>query len=210
MLDLCTGDGERLSQVLSRPRRTVATEGYPPNVREAHRRLSPLGIHLVRSSVAQGHAYQRANEPRGSVPFRNGSFDLVTVRNESYLPSEVARVLHPGGYFLAEMTGGEEVPELGERLELKVTPSADWTLEMAERAIVESGLSVERSMETTFTMTFHDAGAVLWHLLPIPWVAPGFSLETHRPQLARIHQEILREGPFRIPQGVSWCESRRR
>lgn len=210
LLDLGTGGGERLSQLLPRPARTVATEGYLPNLREAYRRLPPLGIHLVRTSVAQGNADQGAHERRGSLPFRAGSFRFVTDRYEAHLPSEVARVLRSGGHFLAEMTGGEEVPELCQRLELDVTLSPSWTLEMAERELKTCGLSVERSGAATFTRTFHVAGAELWYVLSIPWVAPGFSLETRRPQLGRIHQEILREGPLRVPRSGFWLEARKR
>ena len=48
VLDLGTGGGERLSafrDVL--PRRTVATEGCPPNRELARKRLAPLGIQVV-------------------------------------------------------------------------------------------------------------------------------------------------------------------
>src|SRR6516165_2957989 len=48
MLDMGTGGGELLGQMRPRPVRTVATEGWPPNVPVAAARLRPLGIPVVR------------------------------------------------------------------------------------------------------------------------------------------------------------------
>src|SRR5687767_9421828 len=47
LLDLGTGGGEWLSALPYRPPRTVAVEGWPPNVDVARRRLEPLGIPVL-------------------------------------------------------------------------------------------------------------------------------------------------------------------
>jgi hypothetical protein len=44
MLDMGTGGGERLCRLSPRPRRTVATEAWPPNVAVAAGRLRPWPV----------------------------------------------------------------------------------------------------------------------------------------------------------------------
>ncbi len=48
LLDLDTGGGELLAGLAFRPRRTMATESYPPNVPVAARRLRPLNVPVVK------------------------------------------------------------------------------------------------------------------------------------------------------------------
>jgi 2-polyprenyl-3-methyl-5-hydroxy-6-metoxy-1,4-benzoquinol methylase len=44
LLDMGTGGGEFLSSLPFLPKDTCATEGYEPNIKEAKKRLKPLGI----------------------------------------------------------------------------------------------------------------------------------------------------------------------
>jgi hypothetical protein len=46
LLDLDTGGGELLAASAPLPRRTIATEGWAPNVPVARDRLSPLGVEV--------------------------------------------------------------------------------------------------------------------------------------------------------------------
>jgi SAM-dependent methyltransferase len=92
MLDLGTGGGELLAALAPLPTRTVATEGYAPNVAVARRRLEPLGVEVV-DTTALGDE----QEP---LPFPSGSVELVINRHESYAPREVHRILAPGGWFV--------------------------------------------------------------------------------------------------------------
>jgi SAM-dependent methyltransferase len=87
MLDLGTGGGEFLSSLAPLPPQTVATEAYEPNVPIARRRLAPLGVRVFDTT-------ESGDEP---LPFADGTFDLVVSRHESYVPSEVRRVLASGG-----------------------------------------------------------------------------------------------------------------
>src|SRR5215212_7366877 len=110
LLDMGTGGGERLSRLPVLPARTVATGGWPPNVPIAARRLRPLGIPVVHvdgapDNVAQeqpGQDRQPAGVLCGRLPFRDQSFRLVTNRHESFVASEVARILVPGGCFVTQ------------------------------------------------------------------------------------------------------------
>ena len=101
-LDMGTGGGEFLSGVTSLPRRTVATEGWQPNVRVAAARLSHRAIPVVHDEGAIDNVDQSERSPRGRLAFRDGAFDLVLNRHEAYAPAEVRRVLRPGGRFLTQ------------------------------------------------------------------------------------------------------------
>jgi hypothetical protein len=70
LLDMGTGGGEWLASLTPHPARTVATEGWPPNVPVAARRLRPAGIPVVQD---EGAADNTAEDPgRGRLPFRAG------------------------------------------------------------------------------------------------------------------------------------------
>ena len=89
-LDIGTGGGEvllRLRDAL--PADTLATEGWAPNLPHATEALAPHGIHVV--------PYD--SEHDDLMPFEDGRFDVVLARHESYVATEVFRVLRPGGVF---------------------------------------------------------------------------------------------------------------
>jgi hypothetical protein len=65
VVDLQTGGGEMLSKLPCMPRLLVATEGWPPNLAVAARRLRARGAYVVAT-----HA------DRPSLPFRDESVDL--------------------------------------------------------------------------------------------------------------------------------------
>ena len=93
-LDIETGGGEVLATVARPPALLVATEGWWPNVSGARRRLRPLGARVV--AVADAPA----------LPFVASSFDLVVSRHPTVvLWGEIARVLRPGGTYLAQLIG---------------------------------------------------------------------------------------------------------
>src|SRR5215207_4818307 len=106
LLDMGTGGGEWLSNLEHRPARTVATESWPPNIPLAGQRLRPLGIDVVGVTGAPDNVAQDRKPEDGHLPFADGSFHLICNRHESYLPSEVARVLAPSGRFLTQQVGG--------------------------------------------------------------------------------------------------------
>ncbi len=111
LLDMGTGGGEALlafADVL--PQDTMATEGWAPNVPVATAALAAHGIPVVEFGQPEDAA-----EPE-PMPFPDGRFDLILNRHESYHPQEIARVLAPGGTFLTQQVGGDELSELRELL----------------------------------------------------------------------------------------------
>ena len=101
-LDIGTGGGEvllRLRDAL--PADTLATEGWAPNLPHATEALAPHGIHVV--------PYDSEHDEL--MPFEDGRFDVVLDRHESYVATEVFRVLRPGGVFVTQQVDGRDFEE---------------------------------------------------------------------------------------------------
>ncbi|MGH9915649.1 MAG: class I SAM-dependent methyltransferase, partial [Pyrinomonadaceae bacterium] len=132
LLDMGTGGGEWLSGLPTRPARTVATEGWPPNVPVARKRLEPFGIEVIEVEGAPANTEQQVGGTSGLLPLLDSSFHLICNRHESYLPSEVMRVLVPGGRFLTQQVASsfnaELLSMLGEPL---APPNLPWNLAFA-------------------------------------------------------------------------------
>jgi SAM-dependent methyltransferase len=105
MLDLGTGGGEWLAALPFRPRRTVATEAWQPNVAVAQARLRPLGVAVVQVEGAPDNQEQPPDGKRGRLPFAAESFHLVTCRHEAFVAREIARILVAGGLFVTQQVG---------------------------------------------------------------------------------------------------------
>jgi SAM-dependent methyltransferase len=206
LLDLGTGGGEFLAGLPHHPGRTVATEAWPPNVEIARRRLRPLGIEVVEMKAAGENAQQNRAAALVRLPFPDESFALMASRHESYVPSEVARVLRPGGVFLTQQVGGD-YREFYKALDLTAPPGSGWNLGLAISQLEGVGLQIRESAEGSAATTFSDIGAFAWYLKAIPWVIDGFSIETHRFHLTRLHRRFLAEGPITIRQPAFWVEA---
>jgi SAM-dependent methyltransferase len=185
-LDMGTGGGEFLVGVKSLPRRTVATEGWGPNFAVAAQRLADRSIPVVHDEGAIDNVDQIERPPRGRLAFRDGAFDLVLNRHEAYTPAEVRRVLRPGGRFLTQQadSGGADARAL-----LGLAPSGKtlFDREIAVTHLDAAGLHVRDGDSAFETRRFSDVGAFAWYLRMIPWTVPGFTIDTHRPALERLH-----------------------
>lgn len=102
-LDIQTGGGEVLAGAGRFPPVMVATESWPPNIAKATRLLHPRGAAVV------------ADPDEPPLPFADRAFDLVTSRHPvTVWWTEIARVLRPGGTYLAQHVGPASVFELSE------------------------------------------------------------------------------------------------
>lgn len=185
LLDLGTGGGELLASFAPLPPRTVATEGYPPNVPVARRRLEPLGVTVVASAAT------------GPLPFPDDSFDLIVNRHESYEPGEIRRLLAPGGVFVTQQVDGRDLGEINAALDAPPHDGAGWCLAAAAAALAEAGLDVSWQREAGFATTFHDVGALVLFLRVVPWQVPGFAADAYAERLRAVHEDMERGRPLR-------------
>jgi SAM-dependent methyltransferase len=202
MLDIDTGGGEWLASLQQRATETLATESWPPNVGVARERLREFAVDVVAAEPVRDNLSQGNGEP--SLPFPNDSFDLVTARHAAFVAREVARVLAPGGVFLTQQVGGD-YGDAYEALGLERPPSEPrWDLARAKQQLSAAGLEYAEGAEGEEVTTFTDVGAFVWYLRQIPWTVKGFSVERHRPNLARLHERIERDGPLRLRLPAFW------
>ena len=184
-LDLQTGGGEVLATVPEPPPALYATESWPPNLAIAARTLAPLGGRVV------------AADDVGELPFRRGTFDLVTSRHPTGVRwDEVHRVLQPGGRYFAQHVGPGSVRELTDAMmgpqPVHPVRRADVTVASAEAA----GLTLLDLREASLEMEFLDIGAVIVFLRKVIWIVPGFTVDAYLEPLARLDAQIRRDGRF--------------
>jgi len=183
VLDMGTGGGERFLQLRPYwPGKVVATEDYPPNVILATERLTSYGVKV----------YDVELTDTGSMPFIDGEFDLVLNRHSSFNCNEVARILAPGGTFLTQQIHGLWGQDLIEAFGAK-PQWPDSTPEKYEPLLERAGLEIVNSQEWKGRFWFTDVGAVVYYLKAIPWMVPGFSVDTHLASLMAL-QDRLEQG----------------
>ena len=191
MLDMGTGGGEWLSSLRARAPVTVATESWPPNVGIAATKLRALGVPVVHDEGATDNLRQDREDPKGRLAFTAGAFDLVTNRHESFVASEVSRVLQPKGTFLTQQaqSGSQQFHQL-----LGVQPAHVEELEMdlAIEQLHAAALPVDEAHEGHTTTVFADIGALAWYLRSVPWAVPDFSVSAYRQALIRLHGDPIR------------------
>ena len=184
LLDMGTGGGEFFSTLHPFPPFTCATEAYPPNVDIARQRLEPLGVQVV-----------AIDEDDPVLPFANEQFEMVINRHEYYSPSEINRILMPGGTFITQQVGDQNDRELIEAIApspRKLDPP--WNLDSAVADLEGQGLQILKAQECFSETRVFDVGAVAYYFKALPWEIPGFSVEKHFDALASIHDHIEMEG----------------
>ncbi|WFR68349.1 class I SAM-dependent methyltransferase [Curtobacterium flaccumfaciens] len=198
-LDVQTGGGEVLAEAPAYPTTAVATESWPPNVATATARLHPRGVVVV------------ADPDDPPLPFADAAFDLVTSRHPATIHwDEIARVLRPGGSYLAQHVGPASAFEL---IEFFLGPKP------AERrgrhhddeadAARAAGLEVVDLRTARTRIEIHDVAAVVYLLRKVIWWVPGFSVERYRDRLRDLHELIQRNGPFVAYSARHLIEARR-
>lgn len=186
MLDMGTGGGEVLSQISSRPRRTIATEAWPPNVPIAAERLRPLGIPVVWDEGAPDNTFE-GSEDRGRMPFRAGGLALIVNRHEAFRATEISRVLAPGGTFITQQVDFHSYDDLYELLGLEASQQPESWLPAAIQQVSNAGLTVQQAVRGEERTQFHDVAAVIYYLQVVSWAVPEFSLEACLARLRAAH-----------------------
>ena len=184
--DLDTGGGEVLAGAATFPPAMAATESWPPNAALATRVLHPRGVVVVVT----------ADEP--ALPFADEAFDLVTSRHPiSVRWGEIARVLRPGGTYLAQQIGPATVSEL---VEYFIGPQpekwAECHPDVQHAQARAAGLEVVDLRMERMRVEFFDIGAVIYFLRKVVWTVPDFTVDAYRERLRGLHERIEAEGPF--------------
>ena len=184
-LDIETGGGEVLATVARPPALLVATEGWRPNVEVARARLRPLGARVVAVADAP------------TLPFVDASFDLVVSRHPVLvLWDEVARVLRPGGTYLAQQIGPGTNHELTDFMMGPQPVNESRSAVRVGAAAAAAGLDVVELRDCALRVAFFDVGAVVYFLRKVHWTVPNFTPAAYGVELRRLHEHIEQEGSF--------------
>jgi len=189
LLDMGTGGGEFLASLAPLPENTHATEAWQPNVPIARKRLEPMGITV------------HAIEEYAPLPFPDAHFDRVINRHEWYDPSEVYRILKPGGLFITQQVGDKNDLRLNELISGQA-PEYDtaWNLSIAQKQFAETDFRITQAEDSFTPLHFFDIGAIVYYLKVVEWQIPDFSVEKYRSQLGIIHNMIERDGKLTVEQ----------
>ncbi len=197
LLDMGTGGGEWLARLTPHPPYTVATEGWPPNVPVAARRLRQAGIWVVQN---EGAANNFAEDPsRGRLPFRDGAFMLVINKHEAFLAAAVSRVLAPGGAFVSQQVDTRTYDGLYDVLGLPVPEQPASWLPLAQRQLRGAGLTVHRAVAGEQLDRFADVAAIIYYLRLVSWAVPEFTVERFEGRLRELH-DTPAAWPVIVPQ----------
>jgi SAM-dependent methyltransferase len=182
VVDLGTGGGEVFAALLTGYRgRAVATEPWGPNAPVAARRLKPLGAHVVNASSLR-------------LPVPSGRFDLVLDRHEELDPTEVARVLAPGGTVLTQQVHPDYHAEL-RRYFPRMTDFGRHEVSYRE-GLAAQGLRVVDAREHHGRVAYRHLGELVYLLVAAPWTVPNFDVEADLEALLAAEREL------RGPEGI--------
>lgn len=183
ILDIDTGGGEFLLSLNHPYKNTAATENYPPNVDLCRETLLPLGVDF------------RAVDGKGMLPFDDASFDMVINRHGDFNPSEIYRVLKPGGLFITQQVGAENDRELVELLCGQTDlPFPDQYLKITMDRFSQTGFENLDGQECFQPIRFYDVGALVWFARIIEWEFPDFSVGTHLDNLLNAQRVLEEQG----------------
>ncbi|HEY1928284.1 MAG TPA: class I SAM-dependent methyltransferase [Caulobacteraceae bacterium] len=178
ILDVATGGGEVFAQLAPFPGRATAVEGYAPNLPLARRRLEPLGVRVFEANTRSG------------MPFEAGAFDLVLNRHGGFKAAEMHRILKPGGVFLDQQVGGDNLADLNALLGAALS-YPEVTLDRVCEAFIALGCEIRRAEAWRGPVTFLDVGALVYFLKAVPWVIKDFDVRRGQDVLEALHRDCL-------------------
>ena len=199
VVDLDTGGGERFLKLHERwPPKVVATEHYPPNFKLTTERLTPFGAKVVDIQLSDF----------GIMPFADAEFDLVLNRHAAINSNEVDRVLTLGGTFLTQQVHGLWAVDLLTAFDAK-PQWPDATLEKYLPRLKTAGLEIVNHEDWSGELAFTDVGAIVYYLEAVPWLVPGFSVESHLEYLLNLQNQLEDKGSLTFTASKYLIEARK-
>ena len=194
-----TGGGERFLELCTNwPANVTVTEEYPPNLALVEQRLGPLGV-----SVMDVHLTYV--DP---MPFEPGEFELVLNRHSAFNPAELGRVLAPGGTFLTQQVPAsfaeDLMPEFGAAPQWPESNPHNYV-----RWLEAAGLRIVDRREWIGKLRVNDIGALVYYLKAVPWIVPGFSVDSHASTLLRMQATLQSSGGLTFKGGSYLIEARK-
>ena len=185
VLDLGTGGGERLAALRDDlPRTVAATEEWHVNAPIAWERLTPLGVDVVNSSNLE-------------LPFGGESFDLVIDRHTRANPSEVERVLAPGGLYLTQQVGRWNWLEI--RPHFPRATDGDDHLAEDSQSFERLGFEVA-GREHQELVAYPSLGEFVYMLTVASWTIPDFDVERDLDALLALEADCLGDEGFVVTE----------
>ena len=185
VLDIGTGGGEIFFSLASDFGEAVAVDHWPRQIEAAKRNLAAQSIDNI--SLALMGA--------GDLQFEDASFDVVLTRHLRVYPSEVLRVLRPGGYFITQLVG----PWTGRNVlnAFGWTPASfgpDWWQTSAELATTFQTLDTHILAQAEFDVPlwYQDIESFLLYLTTVPW-PEKIDLDKHWENINRVLEKALSE-----------------
>ncbi len=174
------------------------TEDYAPNVKLATERLTALGVQVQDVPLTN-------HDP---MPFADGEFDLVLNRHSGFNSAEVARILTPGGAFLTQQIHGLWAQDLLAAFDAE-PPWPEATLANYVPKLEAEGLKVVTAEEWSGKLAFCDVGAIVYYLKTVPWLVPGFTVETHVDYLLKLQSRLEDGEELAFEARKDWSEAHR-
>jgi hypothetical protein len=199
VIDLDTGGGERFMELREYwPHKVAVTENYEPNLKLVTARLGPLGVKVFQVRLSDF-------DP---MPFLDGEYDLVLNRHAPFNSSEIARILSRGGTFLTQQVHGLWAHDLLAAFDAKPQwPEA--TLDKYVPRLREAGLKIIDTQDWSGHLIFTDVGAIVYYLKAVPWLVPGFSVETHLKYLLALQEQLENQKPLSFVSRKYLIEARK-
>jgi SAM-dependent methyltransferase len=178
VLDIGTGGGEIFFSLASYFGKGVGIDQNPAMIETAQRNLTALSIGNI--SLMRMDA--------SDLRFDADEFDVVLLRHLRVYASEIARVLHPGGYFIAQM--------VGQRSSQNILNAFGWTpdsfgpewwqtvSDLADQFRLH-GCQVITQAEYNVPFWFHDLESFMFWLMSVPW-PDEIELQKHWQNISQI------------------------
>jgi hypothetical protein len=83
------------------------------------------------------------------------------------------------------------------------------TLDKYVPRLKEAGLKIIDAQDWSGQLIFTDVGAIVYYLKAVPWLVPGFSVETHLKYLLALQEQLENQKPLNFAARKYLIEARK-